>query len=65
MEYNCLGEGNSGSWTLQNNFKTANVEQLKLKVDGLAKTEIIAEQPLNIKKLANSNFSEAAERALC
>ncbi len=43
-------------------FKAAEVQQLKLKVDGLAKMEIIAEQSSNIEKLANSNFKEVVER---
>ncbi|NOY51228.1 MAG: hypothetical protein GXO88_11800 [Chlorobi bacterium] len=46
----------------KNKFKASDIEQLKLKVDGLAKIEIIAEQSSNIKKLANSNFSEVVER---
>jgi len=43
-------------------FKAADVEQLKLKVDGLAKMEIIAEQSSNISKLAHSNFKEVVDR---
>lgn len=43
-------------------YKAANVQQLKLKVDGLAKLEITAEQSSNISKLANSNFKEVVER---
>jgi hypothetical protein len=46
----------------KNKFKASDIEQLKLKVDGLAKIEIITEQSSNIKKLANSNFSEVVER---
>ena len=46
----------------KNKFKAADVQQLKLKVDGLAKLEIIAEQSSNIEKLANSNFKEVVER---
>lgn len=46
----------------KNKFKAADVQQLKLKVDGLAKLEIVAEQSSNIKKLANSNFKEVVER---
>ncbi len=43
-------------------FKAADVEQLKLKVDGLAKLEIVSEQSSNISKLANSNFKEVVDR---
>lgn len=43
-------------------FKAADVEQLKIKVDGLAKVEIVAEQASNIEKLAKSNFKEAVDR---
>ncbi|MBC8321026.1 MAG: hypothetical protein H8E34_09915 [Bacteroidetes bacterium] len=43
-------------------LKAAEVEQLKIKVDGLAKMEIIAEQSSNIKKLAKSNFKEVVDR---
>jgi len=43
-------------------YKAADVQQLKLKVDGLAKLEITAEQTSNIEKLANSNFKEVIER---
>jgi len=43
-------------------FKAGEVEQLKIKVDGLAKLEIISEQSSNIKKLANSNFKEVVDR---
>ena len=43
-------------------YKVADVQQLKLKVDGLAKLEITADQSSNIEKLANSNFKEVVER---
>ncbi len=43
-------------------FKAADIDQLKLKVDGLAKIEIIAEQSSNVSKLANSNFKEVVDR---
>ena len=46
----------------KNKFKAAELQQLKLKVDGLAKLEIVAEQSSNIEKLANSNFKEVVER---
>lgn len=44
-------------------FKADEVKQLKIKVDGLAKMEIIAEQSSNIEKLAHSNFEEVLDRA--
>jgi len=43
-------------------YKAADVKQLKIEVDGLAKLEIIAEQTSNISKLANSNFKEVVDR---
>ncbi|NOR86151.1 MAG: hypothetical protein GQ527_00940 [Bacteroidales bacterium] len=43
-------------------YKANEIEQLKIKVDGLAKLEIIAEQSSNISKLSNSNFKEVVER---
>lgn len=43
-------------------FKAEDVKELKIKVDGLAKLEIIAEQSSNISKLANSNFDEIVQR---
>ncbi len=43
-------------------LKAADVSQLKLKVNGLAKMEIIAEQSSNINKLAKSNFKEVVDR---
>ncbi|PLX12435.1 MAG: hypothetical protein C0598_05975 [Marinilabiliales bacterium] len=43
-------------------FKASEVKQLKLKVDGLAKLEIIGEQSSNLSKLANSNFKEVVDR---
>lgn len=46
----------------KNKFKAADIEQLKLKVDGLAKLEIVSEQSSNMDKLANSNFKEVVER---
>ena len=46
----------------KNKFKAADVRMLKLKVDGLAKLEIISEQSSNIEKLANSNFKEVVDR---
>lgn len=47
---------------VKNKYKAADVQQLKLKVDGLARLEITAEQSSNIEKLANSNFKEVVER---
>lgn len=43
-------------------FKAVDVKQLKIKVDGLAKLEIISEQSSNIQKLAKSNFKEVVDR---
>lgn len=43
-------------------FKSVEVSQLKIKVDDLAKIEIIAEQSSSISKLANSNFKEVVDR---
>lgn len=43
-------------------FKAADAKELKIKVDGLAKLEIIAEQSSNISKLAKSNFEEVVQR---
>ena len=43
-------------------YKAAEVQQLKIAVDGLAKLEITAEQSSNIEKLAHSNFTEVVER---
>ena len=43
-------------------YKANEVQQLKIKVDGLAKMEIVAEQSSNISKLANSNFKEVVDR---
>jgi hypothetical protein len=43
-------------------FKSVEVQQLKLKIDGLAKMEIISEQSSNLNKLAKSNFKEVVER---
>lgn len=43
-------------------LKAAEVQQLKLKIDGLAKLEIIDEQTKNLEKLAHSNFKEVVER---
>ncbi len=47
---------------LKHKFKADEVKMLKLKVDGLAKLEIIGEQSSNLSKLANSNFKEVTER---
>lgn len=43
-------------------FKAVDVAQLKLKIDGLAKIEMVVEQSSNISKLANSNFKEVVDR---
>lgn len=43
-------------------YKASNIQQLKIKVDGLAKIEIIADQSENITKLAKSNFKEVVDR---
>lgn len=47
---------------LKHKFKADEVKMLKLKVEGLAKLEIIGEQSSNLSKLANSNFKEVTER---
>lgn len=47
---------------LKHKFKADEVKMLKLKVDGLAKLEIIGEQSSNLSKLAKSNFKEVTDR---
>lgn len=43
-------------------FKAEDVKELKIKVDGMARLEIVAEQTSNLKKLAHSNFKEVVQR---
>lgn len=44
------------------NYKVADIKELKIKIDGLARLEIVAEQTETISKLANSNFEEVVTR---
>lgn len=57
MSINMLDEAGS-----KQKYKANQIEEIKLKVDGLAKLEIIAEQSSNISKLAKSNFKEVVDR---
>ncbi len=43
-------------------FKAAQVAKLRVKIDGLAKLEMMADKTSNLKKLQNADFNEVTDR---